>query len=225
MALIAPALLAANFAFLAESLELIKAAGASMVHVDVADGHFAPEITVGQPVIASLRRATELVLDIHLLIERPERFVAEFIDAGADRVSIHPESTAHVHRVLELIHRHGARAGVTLNPATPVESICDVLGDIDFLGILGTDPGATEQIFIRGTVDKLRAATRRREDHRLAFAVQVEGGITGENLETLVRAGADILVIGSAIFDNDDPRGRATELIRRAGSAQQISKV
>ncbi len=225
MALIAPALLAANFARLAEALEIIKAAGASVVHVDVMDGHFTPDITVGQPVIASLRRATDLVLDVHLLIERPERYAVEFIDAGADQVSVQPEATPHLHRVLDLIRKRGAKAGAALDPATSVESLTEVLGELDFLTILTADPGDKEEAFIPAGLQKVRTASRAREDRRLDFALQVEGGIRIANLEDLVRAGADILVVGSAIFHNDEPKARLAEMVRLAAGAQQISKV
>ncbi len=225
MVLIAPSLLAADFARLGEALDIIKAAGASIVHVDVMDGHFTPDITVGQPVIASLRKATDLVLDLHLLIERPERFVAEFVDAGAERVSVHPEATAHLHRVLDLIRRRGAKAGAALNPATPLESLTEVLGEIDFLTILTADPGIQECAFIPAALHKVRAASREREDRRLDFALQAEGSVSFENLEELVRAGADILVAGSAIFHNRDPKARLVEMMRLAAGAKQISKV
>jgi len=225
MGLIAPAILSANFAFLADSLEMIKAAGASMVHVDVMDGHFAPDITVGQPVIASLRRATDLVLDVHLLIERPERFVAEFAEAGADRIAVHPEATAHLHRVIDTIRDCGAKAGAALEPATPPEALSEVVGELDFVTILAADPGSEKKPCIRAAADKLRAAARARQDRRLDFTLQVEGGVVSENLEELVRAGADILVVGSAIFQSSDPKARLVELMRLAAGAGQISKV
>ncbi len=225
MALIAPSILAADFARLGEALEIVKAAGAAMVHVDVMDGHFVPDITVGQPVIASLRKATDLVLDVHLLIERPERYAAEFVDVGADRLSVHPEATPHLHRVLDLIRACGAKVGVALNPATPLEGITDVLGDLDFLTILTADCGLKEQRFIPGMVSKLRAAAQTRAARRLDFAIQVEGGVSLENAENLVRAGADILVAGSAIFSSVDPKGRLGELMRLASGAPQTSTV
>jgi ribulose-phosphate 3-epimerase len=223
--LIAPALIAADFACLARSLEWIKAAGAPMVHVDVRDGHFAPGITLGQPVIASLRKATDLTLDVHLLIERPERFVEEFVEAGADLISVHVESTAHLHRVLDLIRKRGARAGAALNPATSLESLTEVLGEIDFLTILAADPGTEEQALSPATFEKVRAAAQARENRHLGFDLEVEGGIRGDNLEKLIQAGADILVVGSAIFDNDDPKRRLGEMVRRAAGTRQTSTV
>ena len=225
MALVAPSLNAADLSRLGEALDAIKAAGASMLHVDVMDGHFVPDIAMGQPVVASLRRATNLALDVHLLIERPERYVAQFIEGGADRVAVHPESTPHFHRVLELIRQHGAKAGAALNPATPVELLEDVLAELDFVTILSTDPGVRGASFIPGSAEKVRCAASARESRRLNFAIQVEGGVGFENLDALLGAGADILVAGSAIFQYDDPKARLIEMIRRASGARQTSRV
>jgi ribulose-phosphate 3-epimerase len=225
MALVAPSILAADFTRLGEVLGMVKAAGAAMIHVEVMDGHFVPDITVGQPVIASLRKATDLVLDVHLLIERPERYAAEFVELGADRLSVHAEATPHLHRVLDLIHARGAKAGVAMNPATALEAITDILGDLDFLTILTADGGLKEQRFIPGMVSKLRAAAQVRAARRLDFAIQVEGGLTLGNAESLARAGADILVAGSAIFSNVDPKARLGELMRLAAGAPQTSQV
>ncbi len=225
MALIAPSLLAADFARLAEALELIKSAGATMVHVDVADGHFSPDLTVGQPVIRSLRNATDLELDVHLLIERPERYAAEFVDAGADRVSVHVESTTNLHPILEAIRVRGAKAGAALNPSTPVDALQEVLGEVDFVTLLTADAGLKERPFITGMLEKIRRAARARDERRLKFAVQVEGGVSLERVEEMVQAGADILVAGSAIFHNDNPKVRLADLIRLAAAARQTSKV
>jgi ribulose-phosphate 3-epimerase len=225
MALIAPSLLAADFSRLAEALELIKGAGATMVHVDVADGHFSPDLTVGQPVIRSLRNATDLALDVHLLIERPERYAAEFVDLGADRVSIHAESTTNLHPVLEAVRVRGAKAGVALNPSTPIEALDEVLGELDFVVLLTADPGLKEQPFIPGSLDKIRRAVKARDDRQLRFAIQVEGGVSLERVEEMVQAGADILVAGSAIFHYENPRARLADLIRLAATARQTSKV
>jgi ribulose-phosphate 3-epimerase len=225
MALVAPRLLSANFARLGEALEVIKAAGAPMVHVDVMDGHFTPDLTVGQPVIESLRRATDLMLDVRLAIERPERFAVEFVKAGADRVSVHPEDTPDLERVLDLIRAQGAKAGAALNPATPVEWVTDLVGDLDFLTLLTAHSGLKEQAFIPRSLAKVSAAAQMRDERRLDFAIQVEGGVGLDNLEELIRAGADILVPGSAIFDTDNPKVRLTEMIRLASQVRQTFKV
>ncbi|MHB8652641.1 MAG: ribulose-phosphate 3-epimerase [Terriglobia bacterium] len=225
MAFIAPSLFAADFARLGEALDLIKAAGAPMVHLDVVDGHFVPGITAGQPVVKCVRRATDLALDVHLLVERPERYAAEFVDAGADRVSVHPEATTNLHRVLEMIRARGAKAGAALNPSTPVDAVADALEQLDFLTVLAADPGLKEQPFVSGSFDKVRAVARLRDERRLKFAIQVEGGVTFDRVESFIRAGADILVAGSAIFDNENPKARLVDWIRLAASASETSRV
>ena len=225
MALIAPSLLAADFARLGEALHTIKAAGAPMLHLEVMDGHFVEEITVGQPVVRSLRKATNLVLDLHLLIERPERYVAEFVELGADRISVHLEATTRLHQVLEQIRKLGAKAGVALNPATPIETIVDLVGEFDYLSVLSSDPGLSERTFIPRSVEKVRAAAFLRDERRADFAIQVEGGIRFEHLEQLTQAGADILVAGSAIFNSDDPKARLSEMLRLVSASRPMSKV
>jgi ribulose-phosphate 3-epimerase len=224
MALIAPSLLAADFARLGEALQTIQAAGATMVHVDVMDGHFAPDITVGQPVLKSLRKATDLVLEVHLLVERPERYAAEFIDLGADRVAVHAEATPQLHRAVEEVRARGAKVGAALNPATPLEAIGGVLDSLDFVTLLTADAGLEERPFVASSVARLRAAADLRASRRLDFALEVEGGVGLENLEELVRAGADILVAGSSIFKKSgDPRARLEEMVRRAATARVSS--
>ena len=225
MALIAPSLLAADFARLGEALRTIKAAGAPMLHVDVMDGHFVEDISVGQPVISGLRKATDLVLGLHLLIERPERYVAEFLDGGADRISIHLEATTSMHRVLEEIRKRGAKAGVALNPATPVETVVDLVGEFDYLSILSSDPGLDERALIPRSVEKVQAAASLREARRADFAIEVEGGIRFEHVEQLTRAGADILVAGLAIFDSKDPKARLGEVLKLAATSQRAREV
>ena len=224
MALVAPALLSADFARLGEALGIIKAAGASMVHVDVMDGHFTPDLTVGQPVIRSLRRATDLVLDVRLAIERPERYVDEFIEAGADRIAIHPESTTHLGRVLQFVRARRAKAGVALSTATPVEFVTEVLGDVDFVTILGAHLGVND-LFVRRSAEKISSCSQVRAGRRLDFAIQVEGGVGFDNIEELIQAGADILVAGSAIFDSGNPKDRLAQMIRLASEIRQTSRV
>lgn len=223
MALIAPALLSADFARLGEALQIIKLAGASMLHIDVTDGHFAPQISVGQPVVASIRRATDLALDLRLAIERPERFAHEFIAAGADSIAIHPESTGNQCRLLEFIRAQDAKAGVVLGTATSLESVAETLPGVDFVTVLSGHLGV-DDLFIRRSVDKVAACSRIRQDRRLDFAIQVEGGVDTGNLESLIRAGADILVVGSVIFDSDNPKARLGEMICLASEIRQTSR-
>jgi ribulose-phosphate 3-epimerase len=225
MALIAPSLLAADFGRLAEALHTIEAAGASMVHLDVMDGHFVEDVSVGQPVVRSLRKATDLVLDLHLLIERPERFIADFVGAGADRISVHVEATNRLHRVLDQLRKLGVKAGVALNPATPVETLWDVLENLDFVSVLSSDPGLGARAFIPRSVEKVKAAASVRDERHLDFDIQVEGGIRLEHVERIIQAGADILVVGSAIFSMDDPKAHLTEWVRLLSASRRISKV
>ncbi len=229
MALIAPALLAADLARLGEALRTVEAAGCRMVHIDVGDGHFTSDVTMGQPVIDSIRKATRLELDLHLLIERPERYVAEFVQAGANRVSIHPESTPHLYRALRLIRRSGAKAGVALGPGTPLDLVSEVLPETDFLSILTADTdgqpdvarGSGEDELIPAQLDKLEAAVELRKQRGLRFELQVEGGFTRQNIERVARAGADILVGGFDIFVSLDPLARLTDLMRAASCADR----
>jgi ribulose-phosphate 3-epimerase len=224
MALIAPSLLAANFARLGEALHSIKEAGASMVHVDVMDGHFVPDIGVGQPVVQSLRKATDLVLDLHLLIERPERFIAEFLGAGVDRIAIHAEATPNLHRALGLIRTAGAKVGLGLNPSTAIESVLDVLTDIDYLLVLSADLGFANSVFLPRALSKVQAASSLRREKRLDFAIQVEGGICQQHIKALTQAGADILVAGSDILQKD-LKTSLENVISLAVSSPQVSRV
>jgi ribulose-phosphate 3-epimerase len=223
MAFIAPSLTAADFARVGEGLRLFKDIGASMLHVDVMDGHFVPDITVGQPVVRSLRKATGLVLDLHLLIERPERYIAEFIETGADRIAIHAEATPNLHKALGMIRNGGAKVGLALNPSTALEAASEVLGDIDFLLILSADLGFANPPFLPAAIPKVKAACDLRRERRLDFAIQVEGSIGEEQIEVLGQAGADILVASSDILQN-----APTHLVRMmelAATSRQISRV
>jgi ribulose-phosphate 3-epimerase len=222
MALVAASLLAADFARLAEALDIMKAAGATTVHVDVMDGHLVPDISVGQPVIRSLRKATDLVLDVHLLIERPERYAAEFVGEGADCVSFHVEATNQVERVLGSIYAAGGKAGVALKPSTPLAAVAEVLGEVDQLVVLTAEPGLREKALIPRALAKVQAAFQARAERRLEYLLLVEGGVTQENVEEFVRAGADILVAGSAILHTDDPQASLAGLMRRAAAGPTI---
>jgi ribulose-phosphate 3-epimerase len=224
MVQIAPSLLAADFAWLGEALRLIEEAGAPMVHVDVMDGHFVPDISVGQPVVKGLRKATKLVLDLHLLIERPERYVPEFIEIGADRIAIHAEATPNLHRVLKVIRSGGAKAGLAVNPSTALASVAENLGEIDYLLILSADLGFENPAFLPKTLRKVRDACAMRRDGRMDFAIEVEGAVREDQIESLGEAGADILVAGSDIFQ-DDPKTRLVRMVRRAAALPQVSRV
>jgi ribulose-phosphate 3-epimerase len=218
MPLIAPSILAADWARLGEALDVIEAAGASIVHVDVMDGHFVPAISVGQPVVASLRKATELPIEVHLLVERPERFVGDFLKAGADRVCVHCEATHQLSGILDAIRSHGAKAGVAVLDTTPLEAICESLGEIDFLTVLGRRAQSKNGAVAFGSpaVQKISKAAALRANRRLSFEIQIEGSIDARNLDKVAAAGADILIVGSDIFNKEDPQTHLTEMVRAA---------
>lgn len=219
MALIVPCLLAADLARLGKDLEMIREAGAKRIHIDVCDGHFAPGVTVGLPVVTSLRKATSLELDVHLLVERPERFVTDFIEAGADSIAAHPESTSDFYRVLRLIKSRGRRAGAALGLGTPIEMVSAVANELDFLSILSAEPGEAEQPYASHATQKLSAALQARRDWQAHFAVQAEGGIDQNRMRELAAAGADALVMGSEIFRRSDAKAHLQELIHAASVA------
>lgn len=221
---IAPSLLAADFARLGAQVEAVKRGGASMVHVDVMDGRFVPNITIGPPVVRSLRAATDLCLDCHLMIEEPDRFVPEFIEAGARMVSVHQEACPHLDRSLRLIREHGALAGVVINPATPVHTLDDVLDLTDFVLVMSVNPGFGGQRFLPYTLGKIRRLDQTRRDRGLKFRIEIDGGVTLENLPRIVQAGCDIVVAGSSIFGTPDPAG-AVDGMRRAAEETQLVKV
>jgi ribulose-phosphate 3-epimerase len=216
---ILPSILSADMARFGAEIERVKAAGARVIHVDVMDGHFVPNITVGPPVVKSLRRATDLVLDVHLMIEDPDRYVADFIDAGADVVTVHQEACRHLDRTLNLIHTAGAEAGVSINPATPVETLSNVLEIVDMVLVMSVNPGFGGQKFIPYALNKLRALDRERQERGLDFRLEVDGGITLDNVAEAVRAGADWIVAGNSVFGAPDPGQRVVELQRLAQEA------
>ncbi len=225
MAEIAPSILSADFTRLAEALGIIKAGGAAIVHVDVMDGHFVPNLTIGPPVVSSLRKATDLVLDCHLMLADPEQYAPRFIEAGADMVSVHQEATPHLHRVLQAIRAEGVQAGVAVNPSTPVAALEDVLEDVDYVLVMSVNPGFGAQKFIPRAVEKVRELRRLREERRLDFRIEVDGGISERNVVSLTRAGADILVVGSAVFLSKNPGAVLEDLVRAAGEAAQAHQV
>jgi ribulose-phosphate 3-epimerase len=185
------------------------------------DGHFVPNLSIGPPVIASIRKATDLFLDGHLMIEEPDRFVADFVKAGAQRVTIHQEACPHLNRSLQLIRDHGALPGVTINPATPVAMLEEVLDMVDLVLVMSVNPGFGGQKFLPATLEKTRQLDRIRRERRLSFHIQMDGGIDLDNVQDLVRAGCDIVVAGSAIFGSPDPAAQV-ELMRQAMEQAQL---
>ncbi|HEY3124008.1 MAG TPA: ribulose-phosphate 3-epimerase [Thermoanaerobaculia bacterium] len=212
---IAPSLLSADFARLADALAEAEEGGADLVHVDVMDGHFVPNLTIGPPVVKALKRATRLLLDVHLMIESPEKTLENYLEAGADWISVHVEATRHLQRCLDMIRRGGSRAGAALNPGTPVSALAASWGDLDFALVMSVNPGWGGQKFLTSSVGKVR----RVREHVLAqsgrAAIEVDGGVDASNAADLVEAGAEILVAGTAIYGQEDPAA-AIEKLRAA---------
>ncbi|MEP6961976.1 MAG: ribulose-phosphate 3-epimerase [Acidobacteriota bacterium] len=203
---ILPSILSADFAHLGAAIIPLEAAGCRMLHVDVMDGHFVPNITIGPPVVASLRKASKALLDVHLMIENPGQFIPEFVNAGADLISVHQEACVHLDRTLRLIRSSGAKAGAVLNPGTPVSTLEDVLDLVDYVLVMSVNPGFGGQKFIPHSLHKIRQLVKRRKDLGLPFHIEIDGGVSRENVATVVDAGADWLVAGSAIFHSVNPR-------------------
>ena len=212
---IAPSILSADFGRLAEEVRALEVAGADWVHVDVMDGRFVPNLTIGPPVVKALRRVTKLPLDVHLMIVEPERYVAAFAEAGADGISVHVEASPHLQRTLRHVRELGKRAGVVLNPHTPEDSLRYVIGDVDLVLVMSVNPGFGGQEFIPSSLDKVRQLARIRAERGLNYRIEIDGGITADNAAEAARSGCDILVAGTAIFHTPDP-ARACEAMLRA---------
>ncbi|MGH9601622.1 MAG: ribulose-phosphate 3-epimerase [Terriglobales bacterium] len=216
---LAPSILSADFARLGEQAKAAVEGGATLLHVDVMDGHFVPNITIGPPVVASLRKATAVPLDVHLMIEDPDQYVPLFVDAGADWISVHQEACAHLHRSLELIRTKGVQVGVVINPATPVQTLGEVLDLVDFVLVMSVNPGFAGQKFIPASLDKIRKLVTMRNAKGAGFRIEVDGGIGRDNIGEVVRAGAEVLVAGNAVFGKGDPKKNTEELLRAAREA------
>lgn len=219
---LAPSILSADFARLAEQIQQATDGGASLVHVDIMDGHFVPNITIGPPVVKSLRKATNLPLDCHLMIENPDQYIPDFAEAGADWISVHQEACRHLNRTLHLIKSHNALAGVVINPATPVESLVEVLDIVDYVLVMSVNPGFGGQKFIPGALHKIRRLAEFRANRGLHYRIEVDGGIALDTVADVVRAGAEILVAGNAVFGKGDPRTNAQKLLKTATEAAML---
>ena len=216
---IAPSILASDFARLADEVRKVEEGGADVLHVDVMDGHFVPNISLGIPVVASLRKATRLPLDVHLMIEQPEEYIEDFIRAGADRVLVHQEATAHLDRALEMIRENGAQAGAAINPATPVVMLSDVLDKLDTVLVMSVNPGFGGQKFIRNALEKIRQLNQWRARYNAAFRIEVDGGVDLENAAELAQAGTNTFVAGTSIFHTPDPAAAARQMRKLATEA------
>lgn len=214
-----PSILSADFARLAEQIEAVERGGGTVIHVDVMDGHFVPNITIGPPVVASLRKVTKLPLDCHLMIENPDQFIPALADAGADWVSVHYEACRHLHRSLELIAQHGMEPAVVINPATRVNFLVEILPMVHHVLVMSVNPGFGGQKFIPFSLDKIRRLCELREELALVYRVEVDGGVSQDTIAAVVAAGADLLVAGNAIFGDGHPEENARKLLHTARAA------
>ena len=221
---LAPSILSADFARLGEQVRAACEGGASVIHVDIMDGHFVPNLTIGPPVVQSLRKVTDLPLDCHLMIENPDEFIPVFADAGVNWISVHQEATRHLNRTLHLIKSHDCLAGVVINPATPVDVLTEVLDIVDYVLVMSVNPGFGAQKFIPGVLHKMRQLAEIRSRRGLQFRIEVDGGVALDTVADVVRAGAEILVAGNAVFGHGDPK-KNTETLLKAATESALVKV
>jgi ribulose-phosphate 3-epimerase len=220
---LAASILSADFARLGAEAEAAVEGGATVLHVDIMDGHFVPNITIGPPVVKALRKITRVPFDCHLMIERPDEFVPAFAEAGADWISVHQEACTHLDRTLRLIASHGCKPGVVINPATPVHTLDEVLPLVHHVLVMSVNPGFGGQTFIASSLKKIELLAKIRKSRGLQFRIEVDGGIHHDTVANIVRAGAQILVAGSAVFEHGDPRSGATQLLESALEAASQS--
>ncbi|HYA18677.1 MAG TPA: ribulose-phosphate 3-epimerase [Bryobacteraceae bacterium] len=223
MVQIVPSILSADFARLEEDVRKVERGGAQMLHVDIMDGHFVPNLTIGPPVVKSLRKATRLRLDVHLMITDPDKYAPLFIEAGADQVSVHYEAATHLDRTVRMIQSKGALAGVVINPATPVGALEDILYLADYVLVMSVNPGFEGQQFIPNAIEKIRRLDRVRREQRMNFAIEIDGGVSTGNVGEIVRAGCDWLVAGSAVFHSGDPAATVKEMQQIANVATSVA--
>lgn len=213
---LAPSILSADFARLGEQVSRAAQGGGTVIHVDVMDGHFVPNITLGPQLVRSLRKATKLPLDCHLMIENPDLYIPAFADAGADWMSVHLEACRHLDRTLNLVKNHGCHAGVVINPATPVGMLSEVLDIVDYVLVMSVNPGFGAQPFIPNSLHKLSNLRSLRDQRKLNYRIEVDGGVALDTAAQVVRAGAEILVAGNAVFSQGDPKINAENLLKAA---------
>ena len=204
MAKLAPSILSADFSRLAEQVNEIEKAGAHLIHVDVMDGHFVPNITFGAPVMKSLLGKTGIPFDVHLMIENPDMYIADFVTENTEYITVHQEACIHLHRTIQNIRSHGVKAGVSINPATPVCMIEEVLSDVDMVLVMSVNPGFGGQKFIPSALDKIRAIDNIRKERNLDFVIEIDGGAGADNIDEILAAGTDIVVAGSSVFKKGD---------------------
>ncbi len=212
---IAPSILSADFARLADEIRSVEAGGATILHVDVMDGRFVPNITIGLPVVKSLRKATSMTIDTHLMIVEPSRYASQFVEAGADMVSVHVEADPHLHRTLSSIRDAGGKAGIAVNPATPLTNIYEALPFADFVLIMSVNPGFGGQAFIPEVLQKVRRLRNEILDRGLKVRIEIDGGVDAGNINDVVESGAEIIVAGSAVFGKPDPAEAVRELLEK----------
>lgn len=215
---IAPSILSADFMRLGEEIKAAEAAGVDMFHIDIMDGHFVPNITIGHSVVESIKKITAIPLDVHLMIEEPDRYLRDFIKAGADYLTVHIEASVHLHRTVQWIKESGIKAGVSLNPATPVWSLDHILQDVDFVLLMSVNPGFGGQGFIPQMIDKIRVLKKIITERGLSTLIEVDGGVNPDNARLVADAGADILVMGSAFFNSEDYASLTKRLRHMLGS-------
>ena len=219
---LAPSILSADFARLGEEARAAIEGGAQLLHVDVMDGHFVPNITIGPPVVASLRKAVTVPLDVHLMIEDPDQFIPAFVDAGADWISVHQEACIHLNRTLELIKSHTVKAGVVINPATPVQTLGEVLDIVDYVLVMSVNPGFGGQKFIPGSLEKVRKLATMRNAKGLDYRIEIDGGVSLNNVAEIAKAGAEILVAGNAVFGKGNVKDNVRNLLKAASEAMLL---
>ncbi|MEX2467716.1 MAG: ribulose-phosphate 3-epimerase [Gemmatimonadota bacterium] len=216
---IAPSILSSDFGRLAEEIHAVEEGGADWIHVDVMDGRFVPNITIGPVVVEGVRRATELPLDVHLMIDDPDRYLEGFVDAGANVLTVHAEACQHLHRTLQHIRQLGVKAGVALNPATPLAAVEEIAGEIDLLLVMSVNPGFGGQAFIPASVDKVKRARRLLDEAGTTAEIEVDGGVDARNAAALIEAGATVLVAGSAVYRHPEGPAAGVRSIRSSGGS------